>query len=255
MFVLLDAIDGVCAMVLPVGARVALYGLILGALSMLVYWRLAPQVRLRTLKQQVSDGQKALRTYNGTDPRELMRLCKGAIGPAVKQLVYMIGPVLLGMAPVLLVATWLEARFTYRLPIAGETVDARILPAEASRSARWEPADAVDPGATPGSYSLRWPEAGKSLVLNDSTDGQVVLALPTKWPTNRAQRPSRWRTFLEGKDRVDLPQAGAVEAVEMDLPEMRMWSAGPRWLAAWYVPFTVALAVAALGMKFWFKIV
>ena len=118
MFVLFNAIDHACG-ALPVGARLGLYGLIVGVLAMLIYWLLAPQQRILAIRAEMADAQRALRAYNGTDPRQILRLSAKSISPALKQLLLLLLPTLIATAPVLLVMDWLESAYAYRLPSAG----------------------------------------------------------------------------------------------------------------------------------------
>lgn len=116
MFSFLNAIDSACGHLLPAAARVALYGLIVGMVAMLIYWRLSPQKKLGELKQQISESQRALRAYDGTDVREILRLSRQTIAPAFKQLALVLGPTIVAAIPVVFVIWWLESDFSRRMP-------------------------------------------------------------------------------------------------------------------------------------------
>jgi hypothetical protein len=148
MFALFKALDS-AASFLPAPARLAIYGLILGALAMLIYWWISPQRKLAVVKQQMVEARQKMRAYDGTDPKEMLRLSGQSIAPALKQLLLVLFPTLVAALPVILAIVWLES----------------------------------------SAYS-----------------GAAV------------------------------------------------WSIRPQWLASWHTPFFAGLTVAALGMKFGFKI-
>jgi hypothetical protein len=108
MFALFNAIDQWCSF-LPAAARVALYGLIVGAAAMLIYRWISPQKKLRELKQEMADARRAMRGYNGTDAREMLRLSGRAIAPAFRQLLLVLVPTIIAAVPVVLVVWWLAA--------------------------------------------------------------------------------------------------------------------------------------------------
>jgi hypothetical protein len=95
-------LDAGCAHVLPAFARLVLYGVTLGALSMLIYWKLSPQRRLAALKHEIGDARRALRAHNGSDGRETLRLSGRAVSLSLRQLLLVAGPTVLAAAPVVL---------------------------------------------------------------------------------------------------------------------------------------------------------
>lgn len=133
MFAWFKSVDSACGQVLPAYVRLGLYGLVAGGVSMLVYRRLSPQRRLAALKQEVGDARRALRAYDGTDGREVLRLSRRAVGLSLRQLLLVAGPTAVAAAPVVLAmacvgsayesaGTWLRS---WELPfMAGATVAA-----------------------------------------------------------------------------------------------------------------------------------
>ncbi|HEX8523194.1 MAG TPA: hypothetical protein VF669_13135 [Tepidisphaeraceae bacterium] len=80
---------------------VGLLGAIVGAVAMLIYWKISPQERLVALKGEMKDSRRALSAYAGTDVREVLRLAGRAIAPALRQLLLILAPTLLAAAPVI----------------------------------------------------------------------------------------------------------------------------------------------------------
>ncbi len=82
--------------------KLGVYGLVIGAVAMLLYKWISPQKKLLALKEELARAQRELKAYKGTDGREVMRLSKAAVAPALKQMLLVIGPAIISMAPVLL---------------------------------------------------------------------------------------------------------------------------------------------------------
>jgi uncharacterized membrane protein (DUF106 family) len=108
MFALLNAIDDFCSF-MPEALRLALYGLLLGVAAMLIYRLISPQKKLKAIKHEMAQARSAMRSYDGTDPREMLRLSGKAIAPALRQLLLVLGPTIIAAAPVALVVWWLES--------------------------------------------------------------------------------------------------------------------------------------------------
>jgi hypothetical protein len=255
MFVLFNAIDHACG-ALPVGARLGLYGLIVGVLAMLIYWLLAPQQRILAIRAEMADAQRALRAYNGTDPRQILRLSAKSISPALKQLLLLLLPTLIATAPVLLVMDWLESAYAYRLPSAGEAVGMTINGGLAGPDAiRSVPSGAIRQLRSDGRFAISWPAIDENVPILDAKTDQELLRLPLRQAVTSVGRGHWWSALLEGTNRIELPPGTSVSSIEFDLPPRRVWSIGPGWMRSWQAPFMVALSVAALAMKFAIKIV
>ncbi len=256
MFTLLNGLDRACD-VLPTAARLGLYGLISGVVAMLVYWQTSPQSRILLLRQQISEAQRTLRAYTGTDVRVILKLSAETISPAFRQLLLVLGPSLVALLPVLLAVMWLESTHSHRLPGAGDLVAATISGASGSAdaTARWLPSAAVKEQPSGGRCIIRWPARDQMVTLVDATSGKELLRLPLQRPVHTVGRPRWWSPLLEGRDRVELPADARISSIDFDLPTRWVWSIGPQWMRTWHTPFMTALTVAVLVMKFTIKIV
>jgi hypothetical protein len=255
MFVLFNAIDHLCA-ALPVAVRLGLYGLIVGVLAMLIYWLLAPQGRILAIRAEMADAQRALRAYNGTDPRQILSLSAKSISPAVKQLLVLLLPTLVATAPVLLVMDWLESTYAHRLPTAGDSIMMTISgPVAGSEPIRSVPRGAIGQPLPGGRYAIAWPAIDQNIPILDVQTDQELLRLPLRQPLTTIGRRHWWSALVEGPDRIELPPGTSVSSIEFDLAPLQVLSLGPGWVRSWQTPFLLALSVAALAMKFTIKIV
>ena len=254
MFTLFDTLDGACNL-LPAALRVSLYGLITGALAMLLYWRISPQGRIRELKAQIAQGHLALRSYKGTDLGQMMRLSGQAVSPAARQVLLVGGPTLVAAIPVVLLMAWLENSYSYRLPGAGSLMTiTTIQTSSIARPLGWVPQETVSQALPNGQYVVRWPADGSSARLIDVSREQDLLRLPLDRPVHTVRQARWWHRFLYGSGGRYLPAGGALSSVELDLPTRLLWPAGPSWLCTWHATFMLAMTVGALAAKFRFKI-
>ncbi len=223
---------------LPAFARLLIYGLLFGTLSMLIYWKLSPQAKLAAIKDEISAAQRALRGYDGTDIKQMLLLCRSAITPAGKQLLLILGPTLLAAAPVVLAIAWLESDYVVQFPMPGELVSATIVRA----------------AATADRTTLRWPTDAAPIELTDSQNHQPLLSLPLKRAVEKIYRPTAWRSLLAGHDRTELSPDASCNLVAFDLPTRELIHVGPAWCRSWELPFFTAMSLAAIGMKVTLKI-
>jgi len=93
---------------LPPAARAGLYGLVVGTLAMLIYWKLSPQKKLAQLKIELTNGRRAMNAYTGSDFREMMRLSRHTIAIALKQVLLVLGPTLVAAIPVIGAMAWID---------------------------------------------------------------------------------------------------------------------------------------------------
>jgi hypothetical protein len=105
---LATAFDSI-AHLLPTAGWVGLFGLVVGAITMPIYWWTSPQSRIAALKIEIVEARRAMNAYSGTDGREILRLAGRAIAPSLRQMLLVLGPTLLAAAPVILIMIWLQS--------------------------------------------------------------------------------------------------------------------------------------------------
>jgi hypothetical protein len=255
MFALFNTLDSACGL-LPGAVRVGLYGLITGALTMIIYWRISPQSRIAALKKDMSQAQRAIREYVGTNLNEICRLSWRAVSPAARQVLLVAGPTLVAVVPVVLLMAWLESSYSYRLPHAGDMVT--ITTTQAStltvRPLRWVPTEIVSQILPQEQYVVRWPSEGETARLIDVTSERDLLLLPLERPIRTIGPPRWWHMLLDGGGGADLPAGAPLSSIVIDLPARKIWAIGPEWLRSWHATFMLGLTAGALGAKFRFKI-
>ena len=90
----------------------ALMGVVSASLSTWLYWRFSPQEKLSELSGQVAEARVALKRFEGNDLRVVMSLTWQALAPSFRQLGLMLGPAMLAILPILVVAWPIESTWT-----------------------------------------------------------------------------------------------------------------------------------------------
>lgn len=105
MFALAESITHL----LPSSGWAGLLGLVVGAITMPIYWWTSPQSRIAALKVEIVEARRAMNAYNGTDARQILRLAGRAIALSLRQILLVLGPTLLAATPVILIMFWLPS--------------------------------------------------------------------------------------------------------------------------------------------------
>jgi hypothetical protein len=134
--------------------------------------------------------------------------------------------------------------YHHRIPVAGESIEVRAVPPDASVT--WQPESAAT-ALSDGAWRLAWPKASEPLFASDRA-GRMLLALPLDRPVSVVQRPLWWNVLVANPAGY-LPADAEIDRLELDLPTQAVLPWGPSWLRAWYTPFFVVLALASLVIK------
>jgi hypothetical protein len=229
---LFTAVDGAFAAVLPPAARLALWGALAAALSMAIYKLTLPARHVAAAKARALRARRRLLACDG-ELAEAWPLMRGHVTAALRQVVLVTPPAALAMAPVILVAGWLEAAYGYSFPPPGRTPAIRTLPEDLR--AFW-----IDGAGTPQPAPPR-------LEIADAA-GHRLLELPLRLPLPVLHRPGGWDQLSE-PPAADLPRNSPVRRIELQLPPRRYFRAGPAWLDGWETLFVAGLLAAGLALR------
>ena len=225
---------------LPDLARIVLWGVLAGVLSMAIYRRTSPQQRLVAVRAELTVAQRALAGYDGP-LAGLWPLMRRQFRLALRQLGLSLWPSLLSGLPIILAWPGLAQRFDHELPAPGAPVRVLVEPASlAQRGLRWLPADVAV--GVDGSATVSWTNEPLRLVDREQRElARLAPSLPV------ATRPGRW-DWLYGASVATLPADGAVEAVYADLPARQFVSHMPGW-QAWFI--LAVIATSLLCRRLW----
>lgn len=221
------------AALLSEAARIALWGVLAGIVSMFLYRYLSPQRRLaqigaeeRRLKQLLRQDEADL-ADGLASARRLLRL-------ALLRLGLVFPPAILACLPVLSLMAWLYVNYAHELPPPGQEVSVRVAPE--NKRVRWVVKDGQAPRVKVKS------EAGE-LLESRYVNAPVTLIHKRMW----------WNRLI-GNPLGYLPDAGPVERIEIALAKKRYLRRGPDWMASWETLFLATLLLSSLTVRFAFRI-
>jgi len=238
---LFGTIDGVLATAIPAVARLVLWGILAGWVSMLVYRFFSNQEKIAVLKARQQQRQKEIAEFDG-EFAALLPLISGTLRLGFRQLGLSLGPALLASLPALCIIIWVAGAFGYRMPLAGEELAVHAEPAD--NGIQWSsPAQAR---AAENGWSVTWPAEGQTQTLFDGQQALLVLPLKHAIPVIHKKR---WWNLLMANPLGYLPPDGATDIIHIDLPEQHFLAWGPGWMRGWMFSFFLAFLLSSLAFK------
>ncbi len=243
---LLQAVDGAIGIVLPATARLVLWGVLAGWMTMVAYRRLSNQERIGELKREQKARQREISEFDG-EMDELLPLIFSTLRLGIRQLGLAIGPALLATIPVLFLVAWVAGAFGYHQPAPGAQVSVTATPQEAALD--WQPGLAATPAEE--GWLLEWPGNGEVVTL--AKDGIALLRLPAGRPVPVIHK-KQWWNLLFGNPIGYLPEQSALEQIDIGLPPQQFIPVGPAWIRGWMFLFFGTFLLASIAFKFILRI-
>lgn len=213
-------------------ARLVIWSALAGLLSMSLYGLLSPQRRLADVRSSLARTQQTLDRFDG-EFRDALPLLQRLLGLAFRQLGLVLGPALLALAPMVLLAGWLANHYGYDFPGDGEEVT--VLTAPELVVGRW--------------LAPEQPAAKPRVELTDPLVG-TVQQIEVPAPVRVLQKHQN----LAEPGAARLPEDASVERIELQLPQREYLAFGPEWMRGWAFVFFSVLTLVALGIKRAFRI-
>lgn len=230
---------------LPSALRVAVWGVIGGALSMGLYRLISPQARIAGLKQAALAARRKMATYDG-EFSGLGPLAFESLGLSFRHVGSVLLPAVIASLPVLCLLAWLSNSYGYAMPSAGETVAVVVEP-EATVAWQSETGAAnQDTGAVP------WPADDQTAEMLDE-GARALVALPLAAPVPVIHK-QQWWNYLLGNPIGYLPDDSPVEKVTIALPPRPLIAVEPAWLGGWEMIFLSVLLLTSIAIKVAFRI-
>jgi hypothetical protein len=243
---LFGAIDGLLAGFLPAALRLALWGVLAGWLTMVVYRRLSNQQRIGELKAEQKQQQQVISNFDG-EFNELLPLIRSTLGLGFKQLGLSLGPALLATIPVLFLVAWVAGQFGYRLPPPGQAVTISTEPAGGSLQ--------FSPGSnaitTEQGWQLPWPSADQ--LVSISLDNVTVMTIPPAAAVPVVHK-KQWWNLLFANPLGYLDDSAPIDVLQAGLPAQQFIAAGPGWVRGWMFLFFGVFLLSSVAFKFLLKI-
>jgi hypothetical protein len=240
-----DTVDAWLAPLVSDGVRIGGWAVLTGVASMAIYALTSPQRKLKALAAATTETQKTLSACDG-DFAVAWPLIRKLLSTAFARLGLTLAPSLAAGLPVILVLIWMDGRFGYAAPRAGETVAVEISPPSAS--VNWQPRDAAE-SSDVSQWIVRWPDASEHVQLR-SADGATLFAMPNA-PHPEVTRRDWWHAVM---GTVALPVDSPIESLRIKYAPREFTSIGPAWVRSYLTIFLVMTCIASITVKFAFRI-
>lgn len=239
-------IETYCLSWIPAWARVALYGLVSGIATMLLYARFSNQDALTEGKRASKEALSKLRELDPeADFNVVLATMRKAMAEPLKQAKTAAIPALWASLPLVFVLVWLDNSYSYQAPSAGSKIQALTEPfvplQEGNGVHRAE-------GQT---YSLTWPESGE-IELKELT-GDLIISIPASTQVPLIHKREWWNIII-GNPAGYIGESAPIISVAFAIPPRELIDFGPHWLRSWVVFYFAALMATAVAIKVKFKI-
>jgi hypothetical protein len=234
---------------LPSVVRLGLWGALGGALSMVFYSLISPQGRISEVKVALREAQGLLASSDDSFD-ELLQLIKKTLSLSLKHLSLVLFPALVSSLPLVCILAWSSTQFGYQFPEPGEQLSVSVQPESAATQVGWQLDGVVLQELS--APQIEWPGPNQILQLHDG-GGDVLLTLPAAAAIPQFHKKLWWNSLL-GNPAGYLPDDSPVDLVAISLPPQRHLAVGPVLLGDWMVLFILAALVAAVLVKWRFKI-
>lgn len=221
-----EALDETLLRGLPPTARLIVWAVVAGVISMLLYRVLSPQSRIKGTKAAAVDARRKLHSFDG-ELRSALPLMRESLTLALKQVWLVLPSTLVASLPVLTLLVWLDTTYGYSLPPAGVN-----------------PAVSV----TPSEYSGIWvgDTNGGQIEVRDPA-GQVTAKVDLREAVPTIERRHWWNLLIDNPAGY-LADEGPVERISIDLPARDYLPFGPDWVRSWLTVFLSILVATSFGI-------
>lgn len=230
----------------PAWARVSLWGLVSGVVTMLLYAKVSNQDALAKGKLASKDALGALRKLDPEAEFDVaLATMRKAIAAPLRQTMNAAVPALWASLPIIFVLVWLDHSYSYQVPPAGSSIAVVTEP-----FVPLQERDDVE-RTEDQTYSLTWPESGQIELNGLSGDRMVSIPSSTLVPVIHKRK---WWNMLIGNPAGYIDESAPIDSVEFTHTPRELIDLGPHWLRSWLVFYFAVLMASAIAIKVKFKI-
>lgn len=241
---LFGVIDALLANVLPGLFRLALWGLLSGWLTMVVYRQISNQKQIHSLKLEQREQQKRISEFDG-EMGELFPLIRHTLGLGMKQLGLSLGPALLATVPVLFIIVWVAGNFGHEFPSQGSAITVTINEdASDSDAIQWVPGTSAV--AVSDGWQIAWPKPGQQLSIFEGDSELLQLPPSAAIPVIHKKR---WWNVLMANPIGYLPEQSQADQIRIELPQQAFIGLGPQWMRGWMFSFFLIFLLSSVAFK------
>lgn len=219
---LFSALDQAMSAFMPPIARIVVWAILAGAVTITLYRFLSPQKRIGHAKREAKQARRNLNQFDGelTDAGPLIR---AQFLSAFKHIGLVVPGTLISILPLLCLLIWLDTHYSRGYPSAENTPEIHVQPA--ALTAEWENGDIPH------------------IRIFDADELLTDIALTSPVPVIEKRR---WWNLLVGNPLGYLPDGGEIERIRVELPEKAYLTVGPGWLHSWPIIFLPVMFATSL---------
>ncbi len=246
-FHIMNYIHSILTGFLPEWAAISLWGLLGGAISMGLYSLLSSQGRIKEIKEQLKSLRLDLKDAQD-DFDKTLSLSKKNITLSLSLLKTVLIPSLTSALPVLVIVLWMSVTQTPTQPVPGDILNITPTPL----------ADVLtisDGKATihliDNQITLTW-QPGSTMAVYEG--GVRIWQLPQNMPLADSVSKRFWYNAVLPSEAGYIATDTSTEHLEFNLERKELFKVGPAWARTWELCYFIFVAIAALTVKFTFRI-
>ena len=248
LFPALNAVDGWLGGLFPFVFRLMMWGALAGTLSILIYAKLSPQASIKRLKKKIRGLQREMLGLD-LEFADFLRLSKENLKTSLKLFAAVLGPGLVSVLPVLLLAIWIHTCLAYDPPPTSDDLIATSIDGDIDlRLAMNDDLDKL----TQDEIFHRDPIGSQTIVV--MADDKVVYSGDPLSPPTHVVHKRRWWSVLLDNPAGYVVEDAPVDSIRLNVSRKQAVKWGPNWTRGWEFTFFVFVFIAALGIKLSFRI-
>jgi hypothetical protein len=248
LFPALNMVDRWLASLLPFAVRLSTWGALAGILSITIYAKLSPQASIVKLKKKTRSLQHQMLSLD-LKFADFLRLSKENLKTSLRLFSTVLGPGLVSVLPVLLLAVWIHTCLAYEAPDASD--DLVVKAAKGNVDLRLLSYNNVDEISRDAIHGHNLASPGTIVVMAD--DKVIYSGNPLSPPTPVIHKKRWWSVLLDSPAGYVVEDA-PVDSIRLNLFKKQAVKWMPKWAAGWECPFFVFVFLTALGIKLGFRI-
>jgi len=249
IFPVFNAIDAWLGLLLPLVARISVWGITAGTIAMGIYVIISDQAAISNCKLEIRSLRKDMMDTSIDTYSEYSQIALQNLKTSLALLGKVIVPTMLSALPVLLIALWLDSHDNYTISGEQYTVPVKIVPN--NKNVRIYPQNLeryIDNG-----IALRIPPT-PSEEITFKIDDYIVYSGKLFWKPTPVLSKKKWWNILVASEVGYIAYDAPIQKIQINFSKTHVLNEVPDWMAGWEFTFFISVFIAALFVKIIFRI-